>query len=305
MLNTKSKLYGRKLADAKNWQEAKKILDVHGIKNPATRELSGLAYRMTDEKDKKDTLEKADAAMNQEMEEHGGDEHPGSIPAPKQKVEDETHGNKEGEINPRGGTEGSELHGNPSGSPGSDVPTPAKTSEKDQQNAKEQSGGDQLGGGNKENAMMGYPQQEMGNQYQVPTTMPTDLLNSKIIELMDPNNGNGMSQVAAKNAASNDIQGQMGMMQEALNPILKRIWDNHRVLSAQNQALKEAIDILKTGNEKGKISLIKTLGPGGANKEAIINLDPTVQTNLSELSKINDDPLAKAEFQRNLSHLYS
>lgn len=283
----------RKLADAKTLQEATKILDANNVgKTSAIRKLVGLAYKMTDESDKKHTLQEADesfAAMGKDEKPY--DKRGPQKNADEQKLDDKTNA----EARQNSGDE-SHLHGNPGEGTGSDVPTPANSGRTDQQNALEEKGNSQLGGANKEN----MPYYQMMGQNPSP-----DLLNKKIIEMMDPTNGAGMSKVAAEQAAGTQARDQMGFMQEALRPVLTKIWEDRTFLMKQNHDLQEAINILKTSNT-GKISLLKSSGPGGnANKEALIpGTDPTVSESALQLEKIAADPLAKESLQRDIMNQY-
>jgi len=134
-----------------------------------------------------------------------------------------------------------------------------------------------------------------------------DLLNQKVIELMDPSGGAGLSKVAAEQAAGGQARDQMGFMQEAMKPVLTKIWNDRNFLMQQNHNLQEAIDILKTEKESGRISLMKTTGPGGnLNQESLKpGEDPTVDESANELEKIATDPMAKESFQRDILAQYN
>jgi len=291
----KSVLKNRKLVDTKNLQEAIRVLDARNIHaDSAVRKLVGLAWQMTEDDDKKATLEQAEDSANHEMEdpaamgkEKGVAEQGGQKNAAEQKQNSEARENS---------GEESKLHGNPAGSPGSDVP-PVKAPEGkgDQKNADEQKGGDQLGGGNKEN----QPYQQMMPQQPSP-----DLLNAKMIDLMDPA-GAGMSKIAAENAAAVQGRDQMGFMQEALNPALTKIWNDMQATRKELTANREAIEFLSTQKDASKISMKGPVGPGGnKNQEALIpGLDPT-QNGTSKLQEISDDPVAKEEFKRDIEQIY-
>ena len=193
----------------------------------------------------------------------GKDEKPysergGQKNAEEQKIDDEIN-KKNGEARELSSAD-SHLHGEPSGDPGSDVPetTQLAVRRSDQENAIEEPGKSQLGGegkGNKEN--MPYYQMM---QEQQPSP---DLLNQKVIGLMDPQQGAGLSKVAAEQAAGGDARAQMGFLQEALKPVLSRIWRDVQSKNEEIVHLREAIDILKTVKESGRISLMKTNSPGG------------------------------------------
>ena len=284
----------RKLADTKTLQEAKKILDALNIgKTSAIRKLVGLDYKMTDDDDKKHTLQEADeSAMGKDEKPYS--ERGGQKNAEEQKVEDETHGNEEARELSAGK---SELHGNPSGNPGSDVPTTETPGGKGgQKNANEQKGTSQLGGeGNKEN----MPYYQMMEQQQP----SPDLLNQKVIGLMDPAQGAGLSKVAAEQAAGGDARAQMGFLQEAMKPVLSRIWRDVQSKNEEIVHLKEAIDILKTSKETGRISLMKTTGPGGnLNQETIPGQDPTVNESAKTIDET--DFIAKEAFQKDILAQY-
>ena len=290
-------LKDRKLVDTKNLQEATKILDAKNIgKTSAIRKLVGLAYKMTDDTDKKHTLQEADeSAMGKEepYAERGGQKN-----APKQKEEDEINKNEEARNLADGD---SNLHGEPSGNPGSDVPESSKLAVRrsEQENAVQEPGVSQLGGegkGNKEN--MPY--------YQMMQEPSPDMLNNKVIELMDPSGGPGLSKVAAEQAVGNDTRNQMGFMQEALKPVLSFIEGKVRKLEADNLHLREAIDILKTSKEAGRIQLMKPGGPGGNKNQEALNpgVDPTVSESANTLEDIQTDSIAKEAFQKDILELY-
>jgi len=281
----------RKLADAKTLQEATKILDANNVgKTSAIRKLVGLAYKMTDDSDKKHTLQEADESM-------GKDEKPYDSRGPQKNADEQKLADKtNAEARANSGDE-SHLHGNPGEGTGSDVPTPANSGREEQKNALEEKGISQLGGANKEN----MPYYQMMGQNPSP-----DLLSKKIIEMMDPTNGAGMSKVAAEQAAGTQARDQMGFMQEAMRPVLEQIWKDRTFLMKENQNLREAIDILKTSNT-GKITLQKSSGPGGnaKNQEALVpGVDPTVNESAMQLEKIAADPMARETLQRDIISQY-
>jgi len=277
-------LKNRKLVSATSLKEAEKILDAKNIgKTDAIRKLVGLAFKMTDDSDKKHTLQEADdSAMGKEG------------PAPEQSGQKNAQEQSQNSEARENSGEESQLHGNPGKGTGSDVPTPETSSEKDQQNAKEQTGDSQLGGANKEN----MPLYQMMGQEPSP-----DMLNQKMIELMDPQNGPGLSKVAAGNQAAQQGRDQMGFLQEAMKPVLTHLDGKLRKLEADNFNLQEALNILKTSGEKGKIALMRTGGPGGnpKNQEAMLpGSDPTVEESVNQLEIIETDSLAKEDFQRDI-----
>ncbi len=291
-------LKNRKLADSKTLQEAAKILNAWGIpKNSAIRKLVGLAYKMTDDDDKKHTLQEADESAI------GKDEKPysergGQKNADEQTEEDKTHGNTEARPPPEG--EG-ELHGQPTHGTDSDVPTPeAPAGDGDaEKTADEQKGGSQLGGsGNKEN----MPYYQMMDQQQP----SPDMLNNSVIGMMDNQNGPGMSKVAAEQAAGGQARDQMGFLQEAIRPILTRMWKDHITEKTRNDNLQEAVKILNSSGVKGKISLQKSSGPGGnKNQEALVSgVDPSVEETVSNLETIANDPMAIDSLQRGIMNDY-
>jgi hypothetical protein len=279
----------RKLADAKTLQEATKILDANNIgPKSAIRKLVGLAYKMTDDSDKKHTLQEADESVAMGKDEPYADRGAAKN-AQNQKQSDEL--NKEAREN--SGDE-SHLHGNPGDGDGSDVPNPEYSRRSDQENAKEAPGTSQLGGANKE----ALPYYQMLDNNPSP-----DLLNKKIIELMDPTNGLGLSKVAAEQQAGTAARDQMGFMQEALRPVLTKIWNDRNFLMKENAVMREPLDIIKSNKEAGKISLMKISGPGGnsKNQEALFpGQDPTVSDSVLQLEKIASDPLALEKLGRHI-----
>lgn len=284
----------RKLVDAKTLQEATKILDANNIgPKSAIRKLVGLAYKMTDDSDKKHTLQEADESVSAMGKDEPYAERGAQKNAQNQKQSDEL--NKEAREN--SGDE-SHLHGNPGEGNGDDVPDPETSRRSNQANVKEEPGKSQLGGVNAE----ALPYYQMLGQNPSP-----DLLNKKIIELMDPTNGAGLSKVAAEQQAGTAARDQMGFMQEALKPVLTKIWNDRNFLMKENSALKEAIDIMKTSKETGKISLMRTGGPGGnsKNQEALMpGKDPTVSESALQLDTIANDPLARENLGKDILSQY-
>lgn len=292
-------LKSRKLVDCKTLQEAIRTLDAKSIhKNSAVRKLVGLAYQMTEDKDKKATLEQADDSANHEMENH--EEEHGAM-GKSEKGFEERGGQKNAkqqkqnsEAREESGDEG--LHGNPKGDPGSDVPTPETPAGKaGQKNVEEEPGTDQLGGDpNKEN--MPYSQM-------MPQKPSPDMLNAKIIDMMDPSQA-AMSKVQAENAAGVQGREQMGFMQEAMNPVLKKIWADNQRMKRELAANKEAIEILQSQKDNSKITMRKPVAPGGnANQEALA-IDPTLLGDTTKLQEIADDPNALATFRRDTEQIY-
>lgn len=270
----------KRLTDTKSWLEAEKVLNANKASAPV-RYLTSLAYRFTDEEEKDKALQHAEEMMDVE---HGGEKN-----AQQQKQD-----NKENE-NPRAGTEGSELHGNPSGDPGSDVPEPEAPEGKGsgEQTASEQPGVSQ-GGGDKN--------VENHSPYELMDEPPNDMMNACIIEQM----GNGMSQVEAQNHCAAQMRGQMGVMKEAMKPMKEALIKRDKIIDNQGKEiahLKEAIQMISS---KGTISMTKTKGPGGnLNQESLTpGQDPTVSDSLKVIEEIATDPIRTEDFKKNILNSY-
>jgi len=292
-------LKNRKLVDQKSLQEAIRLLDAKSIhKDSAVRKLVGLAYQMTEDKDKKATLEQADESANHEMENHEDEQAMGKSEKGFEKRAGQKNANeqkKNEEARENSGDE-SQLHGNPKDNPGSDVPTTETPAGKGgQKNSEEQSGGDQLGGDpNKEN----MPYNQMMSQQASP-----DNINAKMIDMMDPQGG-GMSKIQAENAAAVQGRDQMGFMQEAMNPALKKIWTDFQKLKTENEANKEAIKILQSQKDNSKITMRKPVAPGGNVNQEALALDPTVVGDTTKLEEIAKDSNELANYRRDTEQIY-